>query len=72
MQPVPLRDVVIENGSVSATCPCTIALSDAHEEPSNLDLALRRDGNRLYGSATVTSTGPRTNFALPAYIVLRR
>lgn len=67
---VTLENLIIQNGTVRGRCACTIPLSDTHGEPSRLNIALRRDGDRLYGSATVISTGPRTNFALPAYIEL--
>ncbi|HJQ36606.1 MAG TPA: serine hydrolase domain-containing protein [Thermoanaerobaculia bacterium] len=69
---VKLSGLARENGSVVATCACTVALSDTKGEPSKLNLELRRDGNRVYGSAKLVSTGPRTNFSLPAYIALAR
>ena len=62
----------LENGAVRGRCACTVPLGDTHGEPSRLDVALRRDGDRLYGSVNIVSTGPRTNFSLPAYISLSR
>ncbi|HLJ73726.1 MAG TPA: serine hydrolase domain-containing protein [Thermoanaerobaculia bacterium] len=68
----PLSEMREENGFVEGTCGCTVALSDTHGEPSDLELALRRDGDRLFGSARIVSTATRTNFSLPAYIELKK
>jgi len=69
---LPLRELHLENGFVEGICDCTVPMSDTHGETSALELALRRDGDRLYGSARVVSTAPRTNFSLPAYIELKK
>ena len=67
-----LHDLERENGFVTAVCDCTVALTDTNGEPSALHLSLKRDGDRLYGSATIVSTAPRTNFSFPAYVQAKK
>ena len=70
--PQPLTRVRIDAGFVRGECGCSIPLSDTEGEPTKADFALRRAGDRWFGSVRVISTGPRSSFSLPAFVTLTR
>jgi CubicO group peptidase (beta-lactamase class C family) len=69
---VPLtRAYVVQDGLLRGRFAGSLPAQDTRAQPHRLEIALRRDGDRLVGHVTATSRGDRTHFVLPYFASLR-
>jgi CubicO group peptidase (beta-lactamase class C family) len=69
---VPVTRVhVVQDGLLRGRFDGSLAARDTRANPHRLEIALRREGDRLTGHVTATSRGDRTHFVLPYFASLR-
>jgi CubicO group peptidase (beta-lactamase class C family) len=70
---VPVTRVYVgQDGMLRGRFEGSLPARDTRGQPHRLEIALRRDGDRLVGHVTATSRGDRTRFVLPYFVALRR
>ena len=66
------RVYVVQDGLLRGRFDGSLPAQDTRTQPHRLEIALRREGDRLVGHVTATSRGERTHFVLPYFVSLRR
>jgi CubicO group peptidase (beta-lactamase class C family) len=66
------RAYVVQDGLLRGRFDGALPAQDTRVHPHRLEIALRREGDRLVGHVTATSRGDRTHFVLPYFVALRR
>jgi CubicO group peptidase (beta-lactamase class C family) len=66
------RVYVVQDGLLRGRFDGSLPAQDTRAQPHRLEIALRREGDRLVGHLTATSRGDRTHFVLPYFVSLRR
>ena len=66
------RAYVVQDGLLRGRFDGSLPAQDTRAQPHRLEIALRREGDRLVGHVTATSRGDRTHFVLPYFVSLRR
>ena len=66
------RAYVVQDGLLRGRFDGSLPALDTRSQPHRLEIALRREGDRLVGHVTATSRGDRTHFVLPYFVSLRR
>ena len=70
---VPLTRVyVVQDGLLRGRFDGSLPAQDTRAQPHRLEIAVRREGDRLVGHVTATSRADRTHFVLPYFVSLRR
>jgi CubicO group peptidase (beta-lactamase class C family) len=66
------RAYVVQDGLLRGRFDGALPAQDTRSQPHRLEIALRREGDRLVGHITATSRGDRTHYVLPYFVSLHR